>query len=91
MARLGRVDQHYENLKLNIAYAAQFTSYAKVAQRFGVTEAMVRYHYNKYIDPNFHPGTIGGPRNCLFDDQAQLVMELVLWELVSSVRPGRQA
>jgi hypothetical protein len=79
-----RAVHYYHDLCSQVGLAAQTASYASVARRFGVTVAFVKYWANKHADPNFHPGELGGTRNVVFVGWAQLFVELVLWELVST-------
>jgi hypothetical protein len=79
---LARAQFYYENLCLEVGRAAQVDSDSKVAKQFKVTPAFVKYWSTKFTDPLFHAGELGGAHNCLFDEEAEIVVQTVLWELV---------
>lgn len=72
----------YHTLCYNVGFAGLVSPEAEVMRRFGVTRAFVRYWTEKARDPNFHSGELGGARHCLFTEDAQLVVERVLWSEV---------
>ena len=73
----------YENAKAAaVIHRTEGKSVRQSAAALIVTPAFVKYHEKKALDPEFHAGTHGGPRNTKFTTERQLEVEVMLWALV---------
>lgn len=55
----------------------------EIARQFGCSRDFVRYHGRKAVDPLWHAGRWGGSRGrAQYNEQAQLLLETVLWQEV---------
>src|SRR5688572_26865332 len=44
-----------------------------------VTRGYARYHLEKFVDPNFHAGELGGAHHTKFSAAEQIVAEGLIW------------
>src|SRR3954467_13740809 len=87
-----RAQRWYTTLCYNVGTTGLNETEAEVMDRFGVSRAFVRYWTEKARDPTFHNRELGGAHRCMFTENAQLLVERVLWEQVLSdpVRSNRE-
>jgi len=74
-----RTLKRYLLLKTFITELSPVLGPTATAARLGVTRKFVTYTYEKSWNPDFHPGTIGGPRRNLLDADTRAAVELLLW------------
>jgi hypothetical protein len=72
----------YQRLCYNVGMDGLILSEAEVMNRYGMPRGFVRYWTEKARDPNFHSGELGGAHNCLFTEDAQILVEKTLWDCV---------
>jgi hypothetical protein len=77
-----RADRWYHNVCFNVGRDAQLFPDAQVERQHGVTPDFVRYWGEKYRNPGFHAGELGGARNFIFTADGQVFAEALLWNEV---------
>jgi hypothetical protein len=82
MEHENRFEKWTTNLRVVVGQDAQLLPDAEVERKHGVTARFVKYWGEKYRNPLFHPGELGGARHTIFDDAAQLYAEGVLYMLL---------
>jgi hypothetical protein len=72
----------YRKLQLDVgAYAYEFGPTA-AARRFNVGIGFARYHCQKFSDPGFHSGSLGGPRHLRFPEDEGVIVDTLLFRLI---------
>src|SRR5688572_4829369 len=80
---MSRAQQRYEDLCFAVGRDSQLYPEAEILKRYpSITRGFARYWAQKYADPNFHDGQWGGARNNKFTEEAEAIVEAVLFTLV---------
>jgi hypothetical protein len=78
--KMERAKRWHNHFALVAGTKANIAGNAQTIRETGATPGFVKYYKQKVANAGFHPGTVGGARNCRFDETNQRRVEQLLFD-----------